>query len=158
MIKTLFSWLRALGEGGFFGGGATAPHGHTGVADGGTLLAANLPGTRTFSATPCVKNPYAVGTVTSQAHGLARKPDGHKVILECLTADLNYSPGDCIDLSSTNSGVGGGTGYSIFSDATNTQIMIMTGGSISIGNKTTAAGTAITAANWKITATGYINN
>jgi hypothetical protein len=113
-------------------------------------------GTLITTGTPCVKSPYATSSSTVQAHGLAGAPKLVSVILECLTAEGNYSIGDKIDLSASTMErtLGNVSGPQILVDATNVTILIGSS-ALEIVNKTGFGAFAITAANWKVTATPY---
>ena len=151
-MTRILSWLRALGEGGYFGGGLPV-HDHSNSGSGGT----GVIGTRT-AGTPCVQNPYVVGSVTTTAHGLGVEPVEIHTVLECLTADLGYAVGDKVDLGATISQVGGGLGPTILGTATNTIVSTQAGAAMQIARKDTGANGVITPANWKITATSYKGN
>lgn len=106
--------------------------------------------------TPLTKDPYAAGSTTTQAHNLGAEPDSVKVMLECKTAEGNYSVGDRVSLSSSFIGDGGTAdrGYEILTDSTNVTLLLGNN-LIQLLNKTTWAHFTITAANWKVIATPY---
>jgi hypothetical protein len=98
--------------------------------------------------TPCVQNPWAATTVTTQAHGLGAIPDMVVAYYECITAELGYVAGDRINMQIfTTSNVSGAT---VQYDATN--VIMITGGNApyAIDKATPANGSvALAAAKWK---------
>lgn len=104
--------------------------------------------------TKLIINPYATSSSASQAHGLSQEPDWLRVIVECLTADANYSTGDRVLLANgVNSAVS--STFSIISDATNIALRTHSSNRPAIINKTSASAANITAANWKMEVTPY---
>lgn len=104
--------------------------------------------------TTLTKNPVAVNTVTTQAHGLAQVPDFYRAYMECITAEQGYSIGDRIHLSAMDGG-GGNSCASWVGDTTNV-VLLLPNNLPLIYNKTTpVGGVAPTAANWKILITPY---
>lgn len=94
----------------------------------------------------------AAGALTL-AHGLGVAPTLVQLQLKCITAELNYSVGDLVEIGS---GVVNGTDRSISVVADATNINIRFGASLpSVPNKTTGAGSTITAANWKLVARAW---
>jgi len=122
--------------------GATAPEWFTPAATTGTLTAG----------TPLVKNPTAANSTTTQAHGLASTPIFVSTVMECLSADLNYSAGDKLIISDLNAG-GANNGINTLIDATN--VILLISASIVILNKTSYVGASIDMTKWKITSTPY---
>jgi hypothetical protein len=123
---------------------------------GAAVVAPAATGTLT-AGTPLVQNPYTNSATVTQAHGLGADPDFFKVELECLTAEGNWSIGDKIKLSASNSLDGNNAtnfGWAVTSDATNT-IFINGVTAMFITNKTTYGFFQITPANWKVTITPY---
>jgi len=105
--------------------------------------------------TDLAQNPIAIGTSVTQAHGLGAAPTFFKWRLECLTAELNYSIGDVLDMTSWSATSSGNWFAPLVVDATNFTL-ISGNASISIYNKTTFALTTLTPANWKLTITPYL--
>ncbi|MEK7383977.1 MAG: hypothetical protein AAB262_11930 [Elusimicrobiota bacterium] len=150
-----FLWLLPLL--GYFGG-ANPPHGHTSSSDGGLLSAVNLPGSLT-AGTPLVKNPLAASTSTTTAHGLAVRPTVLTGELECLTAELNYSIGDIVDVSHWLADTGAAIGNLLMlKDATNLTLIIGAGFAPGFPNKTTFAVGNLTPGFWKLTVTPHKKN
>lgn len=113
------------------------------AVDGSQLT--NLPA-QNMAGTPLVLNPYTVSNSSSQAHGLGAVPAFIVAVLECLTADLNYSVGDKIFVNSNLYFA------SVLFDATNLYL-VTSSVTPQLANKTTFAAANITAANWKLTIT-----
>ena len=108
--------------------------------------------------TPLVQNPCATNVSPSQAHGLGAMPSFLVTELECLSADLNYSAGNVLDVSAmyTNAETGR-TPHTILRDSTNiTLITRSTNADYGILNKTTRVAAAIDITKWKITITPYL--
>lgn len=102
------------------------------------------------------KNPIAVNSQTTQAHGLGAVPDIVVSELVCVTGELGYSAGDRIDLGSGIHAVNGATTVaSVFKDSTNLILTISNNSLPSVARKDTNAAATITAANWKVTLTPY---
>lgn len=107
--------------------------------------------------TPLVLNPYAVATVQAQAHGLGAEPDFIETVLECVTAEQDYSIGDRVDVSASYTGMGTSAyGFIFVKDSTNVTVITHISSLPRLLNKTTGNDFAITAANWKIIATPYL--
>lgn len=118
------------------------------AVDGSALT--NLPAQtgRLVAGTPLVLNPYANSSTTTQAHGLGAAPVYSHFILECLTADLNYSVGDQLNRPTLQ------YNYVLIEDATN--LVLVTGNlTPSLANKTTYGIANITTSRWKLTVTPY---
>ncbi|WP_374653124.1 hypothetical protein [Dongia sp.] len=88
----------------------------------------------------------ALSTVFTTAHGLGEKPNWYQVVFRCTTADANWAVGDEIDYTAVQWTYGG----AIQADATNVRSSVNQTYYPSIVNKTTGAGIALTAANWKL--------
>lgn len=108
--------------------------------------------------TALTMNPVAANTTQTQAHGLGAEPTFIKVILECLSADLNYSVGDRINIGSFHISNTVVSFYQILVDATNVTLITKSSGSITILDKTLRSSNAITVANWKLIITPYLLN
>lgn len=111
-------WLAVLPLSGFYGGGQTSPHGHSGADDGGVLVAANLPGSLTEGAM-LSQNPHVVSATVTQAHGFGAQPFTVITWLRCLTAELGFSVGDRYPLASDRSEGGVLNGLQVTPDAVN---------------------------------------
>jgi hypothetical protein len=107
--------------------------------------------------TQCVKNPYAVNTTTTQAHGLASTPTLVIHWIECLTGELGYTAGDRV-YPGNYYDASGECGYSVAADATNLVITTHVSVGVRVINKSTRALATITSANWKIVAQPYTVN
>lgn len=107
--------------------------------------------------TTATKNPVAINTKTTQAHGLGSSPVLVVMYLECLTAELNYSIGDRVLVQTTNNAAGN-FGYSVEYDLTNVVILVGNQPPQIHDKNTPAAITPITTANWKIVAIPYKMN
>lgn len=131
------------------------------------VLSGTVTGTYTLGGTPtvtgiitagtnCVKNPYAVSSSTTQSHGLGVIPAFVFVYLENLTAELNYSIGDRVNVSALlhETSVGGQPTITGVADATNV-ILVIGSGTIQLPDKSIGTSTVITAANWKVVAVPY---
>lgn len=88
----------------------------------------------------------AGGTITL-AHGLGIVPLQVHCLVQCVTAEGNWSVGDQI-LASQES-FNNGSGFTVYSDATNIKILIGSNGRIQIWDKTTGGIFVMTLANWK---------
>jgi hypothetical protein len=110
----------------------------TGIAQSGRLVAG----------TPLVQNPLSMVANVTQAHGLGTIPFFMQRVLECLSAELNYSVGDKVFEQNYFWPV------SVFADATNV-IFIPANNPPQLVNKTTNALTAIVQTKWKLTITPY---
>jgi hypothetical protein len=104
-----------------------------------------------------VKNPIALGSITTQAHGLGVRPDLCLVELECVTAEHGWSVGDKIDLGNSLPWADSNNQrhHVLDWDATNVNLRIGVGGGsvLHIPHKTSLATQALAPANWKITVT-----
>ena len=121
-----------------------------GVIGGGTILTAPRAGT------PLVRSPMVANSSLTVAHNLGAVPDMASTVLENLTAEFNYVPGDKVlvsasDLSDTNAT--GNNGLSVIIDAVNVTLVIS--GLLYFHNKTTGAVASLTMANWKATVTPF---
>ena len=118
------------------------------AVDGSALT--NLPAQtgRLVAGTTLVKNPYALSTSTTQAHGLGAIPVYVSWVWECLTADLNYSVGDLVQ------GTLSGNPSSLTIDSTNL-VLLSSNATPQLTNKTGLTLANITVANWKLTLTPY---
>lgn len=90
------------------------------------------------------------------AHGLSGTPLIVVPVLVNQTADLNYAPGDLVqigyDADSTNN-----RGIGLISDATNITLRFGSStGSFTVVNKTSGVRAAITNANWKLRILAYL--
>jgi len=138
----------ALGATGWYGAGILL-HDHSDAMTGGVLSG------RSTIGTSLVQNPWALGVLTVQAHGLGGEPDFYKIIYECLTADLGYSVGDKLiythghDINDAASRALG-----ILVDATNISLLTTTSALRMVGKATFSSGIPVVA-NWKITVTPY---
>jgi hypothetical protein len=84
------------------------------------------------------------GMVLPQAHGLSALPTQVRASLVCITAELNYSVGDEVQL-----GCGTASGQGIVeADATNVTILLQ--GTPSVPDKTAGTPSSITLADWKL--------
>lgn len=127
----------------------------TGVISGAHTYSPLQLGTLT-AGTPNVINPYNGNSTNTTAHGLGTTPAFATMILENITANVGYSPGDKILLSSAFFGdqSTADMGISIVLDATNTVVIIgLT--AIFIINKSTRGLSSISVNNWKLTVTPY---
>lgn len=108
--------------------------------------------------TALTQNPYAINSTVTQAHGLGQEPDLITGYLECLSADLNYSTGDRVDILAHKlvySAGGNPNGYIFLRDATNVVLITHATNVPMLINKSTRAAAGITAANWKIVLTPW---
>jgi hypothetical protein len=103
------------------------------------------------------KNPIALGSITTQAHGLGVKPDLCLVELECVAAEHGWSAGDRIDLGNSLPWADSNNQrhHAIDWDATNVNLRLGVGsGSVlHVLHKTSLTTQALTPANWKIAVT-----
>lgn len=111
------------------------------------------------SYTPFVSSEYNPARDLRQtiAHGLGRHPYNLNIILTCQTAELGYSIGDQVHLSSGVYDVNSANGINVSADSTNVYLGLYW---ILIRHKTTGTGgpgtwVEITYANWKIKVIGY---
>lgn len=118
-----------------------------------TNIASGSIGSTITAGTQLVKNPVAINSTTTQAHGLGSTPFFVGGYLECITGELGYSAGDKIDLSGP--GVYFNTFMHVLKDSTNL-VLILSNNQFQITRKDSlASGAAITEANWKIILTPY---
>ena len=88
------------------------------------------------------------GETLSAAHGQSVVPYAVQLVLECVSADLGYSPGERVtphgfwNGSATNA-------ISYYADATNVGVKCPTGFIVYIQSKTTGSGTTPAAGKWK---------
>jgi len=160
---------------GLYPGGATPVHDHSDANQGGAL-AANTVGTAQLVAgnvtlakmavgsgafqagTSLTVDPYAITTASTWAHGLPREPDFYKVVFECKTAEIGYSIGDRVEMTSAtmdNSASSRGWAIQLNASGTNSTLMAV-GVAPALPNKSTLALANITNANWKLIVTPYI--
>lgn len=92
------------------------------------------------------KNPLVFGSTTSAAHGLGQEPSLIRVVLECITGELEWVTGDRIDMGALNPA--SYYGVNVYADATNVYLKIYNG--IYLFTKTSNSGGLLTAANWRI--------
>jgi hypothetical protein len=122
-------------------------------------LAAGVNAGRWVAGTTLTLDPIALNTRTTTAHGLGTTPVFAALFLECKTAELGYSPGDRVSLSSSVLAFSGTTyGIQVRFDATNTVLEITNNSLPAISHKTNtppAGATAITAANWIVRVIPY---
>ncbi|MBK8157992.1 MAG: hypothetical protein IPK59_04100 [Rhodospirillaceae bacterium] len=88
----------------------------------------------------------ALSTVFTVAHGLGEQPNCYQAVFRCKTADLNWAVGDEIDYGAVQWTYGG----ALQADATNMRGSINQTYYPNITNRTSGAGTTLTAANWKL--------
>jgi hypothetical protein len=91
-----------------------------------------------------IATPIASGTVT-QAHGGTREPDVVYAVLRCKTAELNWSIGDEIALNTVS-----GQDITVGGNATNCFLTQLRPNPSVLLDKTSAAATQVTAANWRL--------
>lgn len=124
----------------------------------GWLTVGALPLYTLTAGTALTQNPYAINSTVTQAHGLGVLPDLITGYLECLSADLNYSVGDKVDVpahSLVYSAGGNPNGFTVLRDTTNL-VLITHGTNVPmLINKTTRAAAGLTAANWKLVLTPW---
>jgi hypothetical protein len=94
----------------------------------------------------------AVATSGNFAHGFGVTPQVFNVLLQCTTTDRGYAVGDVIDLGSAYAG---GGNPSVTADATNIS-WSMVNTTPFIFNKGATTTGAITAASWRLIATGIV--
>lgn len=89
-------------------------------------------------------------------HGLSNAPTVLRWVMVCTTAELGYSVGDEVDLS-TVSDNGSGTGHwNVGANATNVFVVARNNNNIQLYNFTTqGTGTTITLGNWKLKCYAY---
>ncbi len=98
--------------------------------------------------TPLVKNPYALSSSTTQAHGLGVAPIYVEWEWECLTPNIGYTTADTLRHSGYISAI------TLQVDTTNLTLII-SNALLQFTNKTSFVSTAVTAADWKLTLTPY---
>lgn len=107
--------------------------------------------------TALVKNPLALNTTTTQAHGLGQVPDFLRCRMECLSSDGNWAVGDIICFGGSHYDQSDATtrGWLVNADKTNVELVV---GQTSVGalNKSTRAYLAIDVTKWKMTVTPYL--
>ena len=129
------------------------------------VLSGTITGTYTLGGTPTVtgtltagtslvKNPYAVSTQTTQAHGLSTTPSFVVVILECLTIDGGWAVGDKLPMSAGMAGFNVTPSFQVFWDGTDLQLNLLSAAP-GILHKTSGSSLNITAASWKMTVVPY---
>lgn len=98
-----------------------------------------------------VQNPYAINATVTGAHGLGAAPHEVRLELECITADLNYSIGDKIQLSDSVLFRGGqDTSMAIMWDATNVTVINANNSVVGLPDKTSRTMSNVTPARWKL--------
>lgn len=111
----------------------------------------SLLGISTF--TSGAHTPVSISSAFSDAHGLGNLPTTFLAqgYLKCLTAELGYSIGDTVVISTIN-GFGGssGAGGSVWVSNTNIGVTISGGNGMGVANKSTGQSGAITPANWSV--------
>jgi hypothetical protein len=121
------------------------------VTDAGGLKGVGL---KITAGTPCVQNPWTASTITTQAHGLGAAPTIVVSYFECLSADINYSTGDRVDMGLAK--IADTHGSCIEWDATNV-VILSHGTMFLLPNKTSSATfTNATASKWKVVAVPYL--
>lgn len=119
-------------------------------------VVANLPMRALTKGTDLTQNPYAINTTVTQAHGLGAMPDLVTGYFECLSAELNYSIGDRVDVvTQWLDGAAVANGWMLLKDSTNLVLKTHTSAQPIILNKTTLAIATLTAANWKLVLTPW---
>ena len=98
-------------------------------------------GTTAFNTFVSADQTITTGGALTLAHGLGAAPRSLQVMIVCQTAELGYSVGDIVTLSSNYP--------AMWPDATNFNVRYINTNPPAVANKTTGAITAITAANWK---------
>lgn len=125
----------------------------------GSKIAAGAVAGRWIAGVPVVLNPIAVNTRTTGIHMLGTTPVFAVLFLECKTAELGYSIGDLIPLTSGVYALSGSTfGLQVRFDATNTHLEVTNNALPAIAHKTNSppgALTGITGANWIARAIPY---
>jgi hypothetical protein len=116
-----------------------------------TNIAAGSIGSVITAGTQLVKNPVAINSTTTQAHGLGSTPFYIEGYLECLTAELGYSIGDKIDLAN---GAYLNSFINIEKDATNL-VLLISNNVLNITRKDTLNVSALTEASWKMVLIPY---
>ena len=116
-------------------------------ADGTPLSVAYAKRTASAKQTVTAAGPLTI------AHNLSSTPTNWYVILECKTAELNYSIGDKVRTSFTQDSANN-QGVSVVPDATNLEVRYGSGSGggnsvFTVINKTTGIGSNITNANWE---------
>jgi hypothetical protein len=90
--------------------------------------------------------------VHTQAHGLSGLPTVFAAYIQCLTAEHGYGVGEIVMMAGT---VGINANFS--ADTTNTYI-VASSALVQVVDRTTFAGVAITAANWKMVVVPFLVN
>ncbi|MFL1387471.1 hypothetical protein ACI77F_07340 [Pseudomonas tritici] len=116
------------------------------------LKLATLRAASTIATTPVTMT--AVGLV-SLANPWGAAPSSIKLVLTCITSDLNYSPGDRVFCAFSGSGDGGSSSNSspiaVFEDSTHSNVYARVGAlPTNLTNKTTGVQSVITFARWQI--------
>ena len=148
MIRIL-DWLWALPLLGYFGGGLPV-HDHANAGSGGTGVVGTL-----TAGTTLTQNPIVASTTTTVAHGLSSRPLFCQVEIECLVADLGFSPGAIlsrtvsIDNSSSDHGIG--------LESTAVNLSLRVGAGVRVMSVTWQA-QLMTLSSWKITITPLRKN
>ena len=94
-----------------------------------------------------------ISTTTNVAHGMSSAPKFVQIIMECITAQFNYSVGDTI-IHELECSALVTSGLTVLVDATNVTLIRGTG-TMHVMNKTTSANVAYTAANWEFIIHAY---
>ncbi|MGD9538561.1 MAG: hypothetical protein AB7P52_11595 [Alphaproteobacteria bacterium] len=115
------------------------------------LAVVGASGSTLTAGTPLVMNPFATSTTATQAHGLGAEPKYIEVVVECVSAELNWSVGDRIRLFSDSYS---GNNWNIWANSTNLEIITSNSGLVAV-NKSTRVSSNLTSGNWKLVATPY---
>lgn len=100
--------------------------------------------------TSLTKNPYAVNTQQTQAHGLGTTPSIVEVYLECLIAEAGYNVGDRVLMPTGSANGAGIRSFSVYFNTTNLGLNTSANLPQVVNNANTYV--TITAANWKLVA------
>lgn len=123
------------------------------IYDGTQFLLLNPDGPTFTSAETAI--PVAAGGagVTTIAHGLAVVPRSVYVVTRCKTAEFGYSIGDEVQICSF--GGSGAGGISIYADAINIGIVVVSASSPFVVRRDTFNNVSLTVANWKYVARAW---
>lgn len=152
-LSQLLDWIGSAAEGDILYRGASAWQRLAKGSDGQLLsLASGVPAWasvgKTNVTTASAAYTPASGETLSRPHGQASVPLSARLVLECVTADNGYTPGERVcpgiywNGSATN-------GLYVYCDATNCGVKCPTGFVVAINNKTTGLGVTPTATRWK---------
>lgn len=96
--------------------------------------------------------PAAASSATTLAHGISGTPQMVRVVLRCVTGELNYVTGDEVAIESFTNG-SGYVPWAVTTDGTNVIVRRTSlGAALYTGNKTTYAWAAMTPGNWELKA------